>query len=245
MPAIRSCDVTGTEITSSDHAGPSWPTEYAETRARLRALLAGASGEEARTVVPACPAWTVRDVVAHVGGLAVALSTGAGPNGADIQSWLDALVAERRDRSLAELLDEWHAAGPGIEVSLARMGAGGGQLVYDVVAHEHDIRHALGRPGARDSSTVGACAWAMSVLLERDLAAHGLPAVRIMSGGRTWDVGHGEPGLSVALDPFELIRVFGSRRSEAQLRAIDWNGDLERYLPALAHLPLPLADIVE
>ena len=83
------------------------------------------------------------------------------------------------------------------------------------------------------------------MLLARDLATHGLPAVRITSDGRTWDVGDGEPGLAIELDPFELIRVLGSRRSEAQLRSLDWQGDLDRYLPALAHLPLPEHDIVE
>lgn len=83
------------------------------------------------------------------------------------------------------------------------------------------------------------------MLLARDLAAHGLPAVRITSGGHTWDVGEGEPGLAVELVPFELIRVLGSRRSEVQLRKLAWHGDLDRYLPALAHLPLPDRDIDE
>jgi hypothetical protein len=69
--------------------------------------------------------------------------------------------------------------------------------------------------------------------------------VRITSGGRTWHVGDGEPELSIALEPFELIRALGSRRSEAQLRKLDWQGDLDRYLPAIAHLPLPDHDIDE
>jgi hypothetical protein len=114
-----------------------------------------------------------------------------------------------------------------------------------VVAHEHDIRHALGRPGARDASGVVACAVAMSRILEADLAKAGLPAVRITSAGRTWDVGEGDPELSIELEPFELIRAFGSRRSERQLRALPWEGDLDRYLPALAHHPFPVNDLVE
>lgn len=238
MPAIRFADVTGNSTTD-------WPREYAATRARVRALLDGATDAEAATPVAACPAWQVRDVVAHVGGLASALGSGKGPAGGDVQAWIDALVDERRGRPLAELLDEWDAAGPAIDAALAAMGPGGGQLVYDAVAHEHDIRHALGRPGERDSTGVRACADAMSMLLARDLAAHDLPAVRITSGGRTWDVGTGEPELAIALDPFELIRVFGSRRSVAQLRALAWEGDLDRYLPGLAHLPFPESDLHE
>lgn len=244
MPAIRFDDVTGTS--TSDQPPPTpWAREYAATRDRVCALLADASPAVAATPVPACPAWTVHDVVSHVAGLAVALSSGNGPGGADLQAWIDALVEDRRGRPLAEVLDEWAAAADATAALLGHMGAGGGQLTYDLVAHEHDIRHALGRPGARDSSSVVACADAVSMLLARDLAAHGLPAVRVTSGGRTWDVGEGEPGLAVELSPFELIRVFGSRRSEAQLRALPWSGDLERYLPGLAHMPFPAADLHE
>ena len=167
MPAIRSCGVTGTE-TTSDPAVPAWPAEYAATRGRLCDLLRSATPAEAATIVPACPAWTVHDVIAHVGGLAVALSSGAGPGGHDLQGWLDGLVDERRRRPFTLLLDEWEAAAPAVHQMLETMGASGGQLVYDLVAHEHDIRQALGRPGVRESSSVVACAAAVSMLLARD-----------------------------------------------------------------------------
>jgi uncharacterized protein (TIGR03083 family) len=222
-----------------------WAAEYAAARARIRIFLDEAGEAVADAPVAPCPGWTVRHVLAHVTGLAVALASGRGPGGADLQAWLDGLVDERADRTLDELLTEWAAVGPAIDAYVAGMGAGGGQLVYDVIAHEHDIRLAAGRPGARASSGVVACAAAASMLLARDLATHGLAAVRVTSGGRTWDIGEGAPGLEVELEPFELIRVLGSRRSEAQLRAIAWRGDLDRYLPALAHLPLPADDIVE
>ena len=222
-----------------------WAAEYAAARARIRVFLDDAGEDVASAPVPPCPGWTVRHVLAHVTGLAVALGSGNGPGGAELQAWLDGLVDERAGRSVAELVAEWEAAGPAIDAYIGRMGAGGGQLVYDTVAHEHDLRLAAGRPGARGSSGVLACATAASMLLARDLAAHGLPAVRLTSAGRTWDVGEGEPGLAIELEPFELIRVLGSRRSEAQLRALAWQGDLDRYLPALAHLPLPEHDIAE
>jgi hypothetical protein len=125
------------------------------------------------------------------------------------------------------------------------MGDYAGQLVYDAVAHEHDIRLALGRPGQRDSSGVTASALAISAMLADDLAREGLGSVRITSGGRTWDVGVGDPELSIGLDPFELIRVFGSRRSARQMRALSWSGDIDHYLPGLTHLPLPTHDIIE
>lgn len=223
---------------------PDWPGEYAATRDRVVALVADLEPELAARIVPACPAWTVHDVVAHVAGLGVALGAGRVPQG-DVQAFLDELVDERRGLPLAAVVDDWVAAADAVHAFLVARGAGGGQLVYDLVAHEHDIRHALGRPGARDTSAVRACLDAASSILERDLAAHALPAVELTSAGRTWTVGTGAPGLALELEPFELIRVLGSRRSERQLRSLPWRGDLDRYLPALAHLPLPAADLVE
>ncbi|MBA2495602.1 MAG: hypothetical protein H0V33_00615 [Acidimicrobiia bacterium] len=45
--------------------------------------------------------------------------------------------------------------------------------------------------------------------------------------------------------PFELMRLLGSRRSRDQIVAASWNGDVEPFLAALAHMPLPVHDIVE
>jgi uncharacterized protein (TIGR03083 family) len=221
-----------------------WVNEHRSARARVRSLAQGLAAADAAAPVPPCPEWTVHDVVSHVVGMSVALAAGDFPSG-DVQAWIDGLVAARRTHTTDSVLAEWDASGDAVDAFVAGMGAGAGRLVYDVVAHEHDIRLALGRPGERDSSGVAASAVAMSDLLAADLERCGLPAVRITSGGRTWDVGNGEPELSVELDPFELIRVFGSRRSEAQVRALPWRGDLDRYLPALTHLPLPRTDIVE
>jgi uncharacterized protein (TIGR03083 family) len=221
-----------------------WVAAYASTRAAVAELARALPADCADTMVPACPAWTVRDVLAHVTGLAVALGDGDLPVG-DNQAWIDRLVAARRGSTLAALADEWVGAAPRTDAFVARMGAGASQLVYDAVAHEHDIRHATGRAGARDEDRVHACAVAMSRLLERDLATAGLPGVRLTSAGRHWQVGAGEPALAIELDPFELIRVFGARRSEGQLRMLAWQGDLDRYLPALRHFPLPATDLLE
>jgi len=45
--------------------------------------------------------------------------------------------------------------------------------------------------------------------------------------------------------PFELMRLLGSRRSRAQILAAPWHGDVEPFLPALAHMPLPDRDVIE
>jgi hypothetical protein len=39
--------------------------------------------------------------------------------------------------------------------------------------------------------------------------------------------------------------MLGSRRSREQILDAPWDGDVEPFLPALAHMPLPARDIVE
>jgi uncharacterized protein (TIGR03083 family) len=96
--------------------------------------------------VAACPSWTVKDVVAHLADFIDVYKTkgmeGFGP------SWGDDGVARRRSRTLRECMDEWraHVADPGdlFESRLAPV------AVADVLAHEQDIRTAVGRPGSTD-----------------------------------------------------------------------------------------------
>jgi uncharacterized protein (TIGR03083 family) len=221
-----------------------WVAEHRSARDRIRELATGLSEADTEAQVPPCPAWSVHDVVSHVVGMSVALSRGDFPSG-DVQAWIDRLVEERRDLTTDAVLAEWDDADEAVDTFVGGLGQSAGQLVYDAVAHEHDIRLAIHRPGERDSSGVHASAVAMSGLLAADLERCSLPAVRLTSAGRTWKVGTGEPQLAIELEPFELIRVFGSRRSESQVRALPWRGDLDRYLPAISHLPLPESDIVE
>jgi hypothetical protein len=69
--------------------------------------------------------------------------------------------------------------------------------------------------------------------------------LRLRAGEREWVVGDGDPTVSLTTTPFELMRLLGSRRSRAQIFAAPWDGDVEPFLPALTHMPLPERDIVE
>src|SRR5688572_12193375 len=89
-------------------------------------------------MVPACPAWTIRDAIARVTGIAADLGAGRMP-GPDTQSWIDGHVAARQGRGLDELVDEWLASG--VEAFIVQSGSG--QLILDGCLHEHDICHAL------------------------------------------------------------------------------------------------------
>ena len=220
---------------------------YQATRARIADGVASRSEGDAVRMVPACPEWTVRDVLAHVTGIAVDITAGRMP-GPDTQRWIDGHVADRRGRALGELVDEWFASG--VEAFIERSGSG--QLVLDVCHHEHDIFHALGTLGDRESATVQACVPAMTEMLHKDLVARGAPgSVQLTSRGETWTVGEGPIAISLAAEPFELLRVFAGRRSERQMRALPWRNadgsvaDVGPWLPYLAHFAYPVADLVE
>jgi uncharacterized protein (TIGR03083 family) len=222
---------------------------YAATRRRIRDLLGDLSDGDADRIVPACPDWTVNDLCAHLAGVAADLAGRRWP-GEDVQAWVDGQVAARRGRSVASLLDEWDEAGPAFEAGIVARPAAFAGLLYDIVAHEHDLRHTLGHPGARDTDGVRGSVFLELGILERDLATQGFAAVEILADGQRYVAGSGDIGLRLDLNDhphgaFELIRVLGSRRSLSQLAGYRWEGDWQAFLPALAHLPLPEADIVE
>lgn len=226
---------------------PDYADEYAAARVSVRSLLTGQDDAAAATVVPACPDWTVHDLCAHLVGVPAALVVRDNPPPGDNQPWVDHQVVARVDRSVAELLDEWDAVGPDFEGLMRKLPHAFGGLVYDAVAHEHDLRGALGRPGERDSAGVWASLELLVPMVERDLAAGGPSSgtMRLRAGGREWVVGAGDPEVSVTTTPFELMRVLGSRRSRDQILAAPWDGDVEPFVSALAHMPLPARDIDE
>ena len=53
------------------------------------------------------------------------------------------------------------------------------------------------------------------------------------------------PELTLTATPFEALRLLGSRRTIEQVRAADFEGDLDRYLPGLLHMDLPVDDLGE
>jgi uncharacterized protein (TIGR03083 family) len=227
---------------------PDFSAEYAACRERVRSMLADVDDDTAAgTVVPTCPDWTVHDLCAHLAGIPAALVVRDNPPPGGNQAWVDAQVTARAGRSLADVLDEWDEVGPAFEAIMRKVPHAFGGLIYDAVAHEHDLRGALGRPGARDSDGVLASLDVLTTMVERDLAARGpVPGtIRLAAGGRRWDIGSGEPEVRLDTDAFELMRLLGSRRSRAQLLAAGWQGDVEPFVDALVHMPLPDHDIVE
>ncbi len=218
--------------------------EYREARHRVRALLEDAGEGLDQRKVAACPAWTVADLLAHLAGLAVGYGGGRVPDG-DRQAWLDGLVTERRGSVVADVLDEWEAASWPMEQAIAADPQRLWPLVYDVIAHEHDLRNALGRPGEREGAAIALGLRLGLRVTERDLARHDLTAIRVFAAGEELVAGADPVGLTLEASTFEAFRLLGSRRTLAEMRAAAFAGDLERYLPGLVHMQLPVESLQE
>jgi uncharacterized protein (TIGR03083 family) len=213
---------------------------YAETRARVLTVVTGLREAGTAAPVPACPGWSVRDVLAHLAAIAedgrAGLLTGP-PDDAQTA----AQVARFGGRGLPGILAAWAAAAPGFGEVIAS--ARVWPAVIDVTSHEHDIRGALGRPGARDSEAVTVCANRLLGWLR--------PAVplRVIVEDGEFQLGPEHTGprpcLTLATTRFEAFRWRMGRRSRAQLMALDWSGDPSPVLGQLTVFGPATADVIE
>lgn len=214
---------------------------YAEGRVRLTELVAGLTTEEAAAPVPACPEWTVKDVLAHVTGICADVLAGK-LDGVATEPWTAAQVEARRQRTLDEVLEEWSTVAPQVEGFADQFpGRVGDQWIFDLTTHEHDVRGALGLPGARDSAgiTIG-LDFVVTEGFAAGLSARGLSPLEVRAGDRSWVAGakpDATTGAAVEAPAFEMFRAMAGRRSVAQIAGFTWSGDPAPYLPTFEFGP--------
>jgi uncharacterized protein (TIGR03083 family) len=215
---------------------------YQNARERLSDLVRGLSDEDLHRTVPACPAWDVHDVIAHMSGVQELLTGGERPTG-DTQAWIDAIVAARRDIPVGELLDRWAACAPGTSAIIE---AGVPVLIVDVVSHEHDIRNAVGSTGARKAPEVPAAVEVMLTALSGLIDEAGLGALAVDTGTARWTSHDAPTGCTLEVDPWEALRIIVSRRTDEEMRTVTVTGDIEPYIRLLdARSPLPRQSLGE
>ncbi|MDG4663333.1 maleylpyruvate isomerase N-terminal domain-containing protein [Mycobacterium sp. 236(2023)] len=208
---------------------------YQETTVRVMGLLTEPSGWD--QPVAACPGWTVRNVVAHMAAVASDWADGS-LSGAPSDDETAEHVARFAGRDNGEVLAAWSEAAERLAV-LAKS-SGLEPPAGDVACHEHDIRSAIGRPGARDAASVR---WTADKLLTMLETPEPLQIVTEDAQYRSGPPGGTE--LVLRTTHFEALRWRTGRRSRAQLAAMDWSDD---PAPVLEHLYLfgPAAeDVVE
>lgn len=218
---------------------------YERERQALLALVGSLPDEDLHRIVPATPAWTVRDVVAHVVGIAADLN--AGRFGTDApDAWTARQVRSRAGRSVAELAREWDAEAPRFREGLALFGYEmGSHFLGDLLQHTADVDHALGRPRRLDDDALVVALDFYLDSFHQSLLEAGIGSVVAQVDGDRWVLGAGEVVAQVAAGRFELFRALGGRRSAAQIRSLAWTGDVVRVAVLVSRYGVPATDLVE
>jgi len=203
---------------------------YSESRERCCNLVSQAGEEGLSKKVPACPDWTVKELLSHVIGVAAdSVAGNVSEMGGD--EWTEAQVSERRERPLEDLISEWKEHATLIESTLNTIHpALAGGLIGDLITHEHDLRGALGQPGARGAATLELPTYTYVRFFGTRVKKAGLDAVAVKADGLSWVAGAGDPVVSVSGEPFEILRSLTGRRTRDEVRGLEWKGDPEPYL---------------
>ncbi|WP_433158801.1 FAD-dependent monooxygenase [Kribbella sp. CA-247076] len=233
-----------------------WTAAWSYDDGRRQVLALDLDEERLARQVPACPEWTVRDLIAHLAGIAEDSLRGSYFAEA-LDAWRDPALAEQRetwtagqvstrvDRPIESVLREFDEYGGRLVTAMRR-----GELpdgppwllsapVGDLAVHLADLREALGlEPDERSPITHFGFA-AYRDWLHARIAEHGLPALRLSDGHKDWVLGPGEPGTTLTAGRTELFRAITGRRSAAAIRAYEWSGDPSPYLPVIAPYALP------
>jgi uncharacterized protein (TIGR03083 family) len=196
---------------------------YAELRDRMITLLRELPADAATITVPHCPEWTVQETVSHMVGVPESIMLGD-MEGVAGEEWTQRQVERHRGDSLKDLADAWEAQGEQFLAILPNIPQPVlSQFVFDVTSHEHDVRHAVGQPGARDS---GAVTVGVGFLKNMINARDGLDIAVVDA----WTIAD-----------FDSFRSLGGRRSLEQIAALGL--DVEFVQQVLQPMPTSIPDV--
>ena len=198
---------------------------YTELRARVTEMMQSLTLEQAQAIVPHCPQWTVKDCFAHMVGIPEDVINGQ-MEGVASEAWTNRQVQRHAQDSVADLLAVWESNAavfakilPNIPQPVIS------QFMFDQTTHEHDIRRAVSKPGARDTLAVAVA----EGFIRNSLAQQSDPAIAQLANHK--------------LTGFEYLRSLSGRRSGAQ---ISKNGfDIETVEAFIRTMPfdIPESDV--
>ncbi len=220
------------------------PDVYAEVRSELIALARGLDEAQAATTVPMCPAWSIKDVYAHVVGINADLISG-NIAGVGTEAWTAAQVESRADHSLQEVCDEWERLQPKVDAAMAETNGLALRAGADLSAHRLDVLSTLGRDDDRNGRATQLALFRYGPEVVGRVAEAGLPVLELIAGDQRWVSADGPVSVSLTATPFELFRVLTGRRSEGQTRALAWSRDPTEYLSLLSPYGVAAVDLIE
>lgn len=200
---------------------------YVDLRVRMIAFLRELPEEVANTIVPHCPSWTVQETVSHMVGVPDALLMGDFERIAS-DEWTQRQVERHRGLPLSALADKWEEqANEFLPMLLQIPQPSLSQMVFDVVSHEHDVRHAVGQPGNRDSAAVvvGAAFMKNIIATRKNLD---------VSTMENWQI-----------STFEVLRILGGRRSLEQIKTAGLEVEYVKKVVDPLPISIPAVSIAE
>lgn len=195
---------------------------YSELQIRVADLMRNITSEQAQTVVPHCPQWTVKDCFAHMIGVPEDVINGQ-MDGVTTDAWTDRQVQRHKQDSVHDMLAIWDTNAPVFAKILPKVPQPVlSQFMFDQTTHEHDLRAALGEPGARDSMAVAVA----EGFLRYSLSKNRDQAIATMANNE--------------INGFKYLRSLSGRRSKAQ---ISRNGfDLQLVEKFIQGMPFTIPD---
>lgn len=191
--------------------------------------------------VPACPGWTLHDLLAHVTGVMQDFVSG-NTDGAPGPEWTAAQVERFRDAHIESIKSAWRASLDQAGPIFRRMGA---QLLPDVVTHELDVRGSLGNIEARDSERLAVAVDVLASWGDGYYKSAGIPSLMLRTDRKQYILGDDSPQGEVSATVFEASRVLTGRRSHAQNRALEWSVDPTPWLDHMSTLGSRDNDLIE
>ncbi len=220
--------------------------QYYGTRTRITELIESLPAAALATRVPACPLWTVHDVVSHLAGVAADYTAG-NLEGAPQPPWTAVQVEARRNLPVQVILDEWAITGAALDQMILSGAAGDHPLIcnpyVDSGTHEADLHGALGT-GERppEELWLTTLAWVFQDPGPTDECPGTLT---IHTPEASYTLGSGAPHAEVRTTSYELFRGIFGRRSPAQIAAWNWTTPTYLWPTALSRLEQAVHPIID
>lgn len=177
-------------------------------------------------VVPSCPEWSVKDVLAHLSGLVADVLAGVeGSLGTDENTTRQ--VNTRSTMSVIEVCSEWSGNAAAIEPVFGAEPLRGWGLTADLAVHVHDLAEMLDgvSPPPVEATRLG-CGRYVPLLQERAAEQLDLGLAVKLDRDRIWAANGGSSRLVMSGSYVDFLRSVTGRRTRSQAEAaFRWEGE--------------------
>ncbi len=209
------------------------PALYQAVRAELISQLERLDGAAASSVVPACPEWSVKDVVAHICGLNVELLAGVPFQTIGSEEATSRQVDDRQHLSLDEVISEWLSVAPSIDELFKADTNVAAALLADLVVHAYDLHELILQDITVAATAIPLSAQRYAGRLQTRLAAE-------MNVGLTVDFADlaacaapdldGGDAATLRTSALPFVRGVTGRLTRGEVEAFDWSIDPSEIL---------------